>query len=137
MDEEDEEVAADAPTAPVTPMMETPTPDVLPTSTVPIPTEPSAQAATLVNIAQLPSNAIELSNTAPVHTEAGLGDLGVSDAGMEVHHPEPGGDVIMGDDETVRGIEKQDEGLVMGEMEPPIPEMGVVGGDEGPYEMEQ
>ena len=136
VDEEDEEVPADAP--PGSPMGEKQPPDVLPNSIRPDPTEPPAKVTDLLRPAQLPSNAVELQNTAPVHTEAGQGDLGVSDAGMEMHVPEPGGDTMMRDDEeTVGGLENTDEGLVMGEMEPPIPEMGVIGGDKGPHELEQ
>lgn len=135
-DEDEDEVPAEGPTAPATPDAPPaiPTP---PTSTLPaIMTVPPAETESL-QPAGLPSNAIELSNTAPIHTEAGLGDLGVSDPVMEIRVPEAQRDEPMDVEEVGQaGVvpEEKDEGLVMGEMEPP--EMAVIGGDTGPAEVE-
>ena len=82
---------------------------------------------------EIPSNAIEITNTAPGHTEQGEGDLGGSVAGVEIHRPDAatGGDVDMAEskedatmsapDDGMTGedgeVPMRDEGLVMGEME--------------------
>lgn len=122
MEDEEEDVPGEGPTAPATPDV----PPDLPAAPQPI---DSLQPI------ELPSNAIELSNTAPTHAEAGQGDLGSSGPGMEVRLPELGEEISM-DVEATAVPEEKDEGLVMGEMEPPEVEMGVVGGDEGPPELE-
>lgn len=136
--------------------------DAKPASPVPVSPSPAAAPA---EHHDLPSNAIELTNTAPGHTELGHGDLG-TEASIEISKPtleasasmspsvakeaspekalasaEEGnvdgdGDVVM--DENKEG-EKTDEGLVMGEMEPPTGQevIQVIGGDGEPPEVEK
>lgn len=108
----------------------------------------------------IPANAIELVNTAPGSTEMGTGDLGAQ-AGIEIHKPDLASpkeraaelvspaehekmDVDMVDNaetgldnNAIDGV-KSDEGLVMGEMEPPkgLEALDVVGGDHEPPEVE-
>ncbi|KAK4687411.1 hypothetical protein P7C73_g2704, partial [Tremellales sp. Uapishka_1] len=81
----------------------------------------------------LPSNAIQMTNTAPQHTEVGAGDLGA--AGIEITLPGDIGTSVEQDKMEV-DVEVRDEGLVMGDMEAPIPELAIVGGDEPPKEVE-
>ena len=138
MDEDEEDVPAAGPTAPDTPAVDTPdAPPALSPITL-AGTEPPAQPTEPLQSAQIPSNAIELTNTAPIHTEAGQGDLGVSDVGMEVHVPERQEDHRVDGEEAVPApvLEGRDEGLVMGEMQAPEAEMAVEGGDAGPAEVE-
>ena len=93
----------------------------------------------------LPSNAIELTNTAPGHTEEGQGDLGGTDVGFEVHVPEAGaptsGSPKGGEDMDMDGSKEppveSDAGLVHGEMDPPVAELAVEGGDHPPPEVEE
>jgi hypothetical protein len=80
----------------------------------PAPTTPAA-----LDSDSIPSNAIEMVNAAPGHAEEGLGDLGNS--GMEVHLPSERDAGVAVDGEA------KDEGLVMGEMEPPAEAMEVDG----------
>ena len=71
----------------------------------------------------IPSNAIEVSNTAPGHVEQGDGDLGTGEATIELQAGATGGDIEM--DEVVEQREEElddlppDQGLVMGEMDVP------------------
>lgn len=122
-------------------------------------TTPSAQTAEPApepqnNHTEIPSNAIELTNTAPGGTEVGHGDLGAQ-AGIEIHKPESVSpvkqdaeldeDKMEVDDDAEGGVGAgadtgmaADEGLVMGEMEPPKGQEGLelVGGDGEPPEVE-
>jgi len=111
---------------------------------------------------ELPSNAIELSNSAPGHTEDGSGDLGEGGT-MEVTRPEAAEKEEMEVDEPVEQVEagpyetsaqaeaalqetesgagepevdERDPGLVMGEMEAPEKELEVVGEEKQPPEVE-
>ncbi|ORX37977.1 hypothetical protein BD324DRAFT_411915 [Kockovaella imperatae] len=82
------------------------------------PLEPAGSAA--ITHTEIPSNAMEISNVAPGHTEEGQGDLGTSDAGIAVKLPEPAtGDVEMGEApanaEVADSAPRVDEGLVHGE----------------------
>ena len=128
--------------------------DTADTPTTPNPTvAESATASTAENQThgvplEIPSNAIEMTNTAPVHTEQGTGDLGVGGAGAvefvqgESHvesapsaEKGEGGDGPDGgdgmdvdvDEETAvpdAGVAPEtDAGLVMGEMHPEVKEL--------------
>ncbi|WWD17909.1 hypothetical protein CI109_102354 [Kwoniella shandongensis] len=103
---------------------------------------------------EIPSNAIEITNTTPFHTEAGKADVGSTEPGIEIttrHEedvvPEAVAEPVKQDEKmdveeeaqppaTETPIEK-DEGLVMGEMEPPVPALAVEGGDVPPSEVEK
>ncbi|OXG45188.1 hypothetical protein J010_06055 [Cryptococcus neoformans] len=91
---------------------------------------------------QIPVNAVEVANIPPNENEVGKGSLGEAErTGMEVRQAEHG-DSAMGtrtaeEKMDVDGpVVKEDEGLVHGEMEPPVPELAVEGVDE-PVEVEQ
>jgi hypothetical protein len=121
------------------------TPPTLPTTTVSEETHPHTA---------IPSNAIELSNTAPNHTEDGGLNHPTEEAGIEITQPEkspaplldsgaasttvsvPAGQVgSLGQDEDKMDIDEpnvekgetveEDAGLVMGEMAPPVGEKGL------------
>lgn len=118
------------------------------------PSAPLSSAVTPASVEasgdSIPSNAIEVTNVASGHTEEGTGDLG-KEAGIEIHVHEPetalavtDEDVAMGKGEepdVKKGEEdvpvKEDEGLVHGEMEPPIPALEVTEGDHPPAEIEK
>ena len=193
-DEEDDGPGTETPaaTGSVTPAVETPraeTPDgeaippplsafsnatALPSAlSAPPLTAASTTPSAAESPAPLPTNAIEMSNTAPIHTEEGLGDLGHGEAGVEIRAPEKKGgeDVEMGpadgeeppketplESESKEGDPLDgapapvvapvvapaedapptaDEGLVMGEMQPPEPGLVVEGGDHPPPEIEK
>ena len=128
-DQDEDEMPAEGPTAPGSP-------NIPPVSTS---TELDPSFIKPVQPTELPSNAIELSNTAPIHTEAGLGDLGASDGSIEIKAGQPASDSVIqadGSDALDPAKEGVDEGLVMGEMDPPESELAVVGGDHGPPEIE-
>lgn len=91
---------------------------------------------------QIPANAVEVANIPPDESEVGKGSLGEEErTGMEVRQAEEG-DAAMGPPvaeekmDVDSPIAKEDEGLVHGEMEPPVPELAVEGVDE-PVEVEQ
>jgi len=113
------------------------------------PTSIAATPAPEAAVDPIPSNAIELTNVAPGHTEEGTGDLG-EEAGMEVHVHESEAvsaadeDVVMGESEGQEAKKDEekvpvndDEGLVHGEMEPPVPALAVTEGDHPPPEVEK
>lgn len=92
----------------------------------------------------LPSNAIEMANTAPGHVEEGQGDLGGGDVHLEVHtsgasaaagNVPPPNDMDM--TEAGDAPVDNDAGLVHGEMDAPEPGLEVVGGDHPPPEVEK
>ena len=77
---------------------------------------------------EIPSNAIEISNIAPGHTEQGTGDLGGTGPGVEMHVAEPpsgdvdmlgGGEGLATEPAVAADPPAADEGLVHGEMEQP------------------
>jgi hypothetical protein len=106
------------------------------------------------------NNAVEITNTAPGHTEEGLGEAGQAGSIIEMKVPEvengpaePAAPLATVDtaaavdgDVTMEGAQPEaakseeplveDEGLVTGEMEPPQPELAVQGGDHQPLESE-
>ena len=94
--------------------------------------EPESDVPSVPVHQEMPSNAMEISNIAPGHTEQGEGDLGGSVAGVEIHLPEAaGGDVEMAESKVQvdmsaldagvttedSAMPERDEGLVMGDME--------------------
>lgn len=92
----------------------------------------------------VPSNAIEMANTAPGHTEEGQGDLGEGEVHLEVnvHQNAPTAGSISQQDDVVMGGDtpaalENDAGLVHGEMEPPEGELAVTEGDHPPAEVEK
>ncbi|ADV21114.1 hypothetical protein I305_00897 [Cryptococcus gattii E566] len=91
---------------------------------------------------QIPANAVEVANIPPNESEVGKGSLGEEEkTGLEVRQAEDG-DAAMGPPvaeekmDVDSPVAKEDEGLVHGEMEPPVPELAVEGVDE-PVEVEQ
>ncbi|KAK8865905.1 hypothetical protein IAR55_001053 [Kwoniella newhampshirensis] len=162
-----ETLAPEGPTEPPTPL-ETPdhelaTPMLAPSSAVaeggieaePVSAIASAPAtaadeltheATIPPHTDIPSNAMEVTNTSPFHTELGKANLGASEPGVEITTRHAEDAVPETTDETkedermdVEGEDtplEKDEGLVMGEMEPPAPELAVEGGDVPPSEVE-
>lgn len=90
---------------------------------------------------QIPVNAVEVANIPPNENEVGKGSLGEAGrTGIEVRQAEHSDSAatLMGEEKMdVDGpVAKEDEGLVHGEMEPPVPELAVEGVDE-PVEVEQ
>lgn len=119
-------------------------PPLTATSPAASPSATTEDVTPVVNVG-IPSNAVEMSNTAPGHTEEGQGDLGGQDVHMEVNATEVATvqemgqavseDVAMGEEDPLPV--QTDEGLVHGEMDPPRPEMNVEGGDHPPPEVEK
>jgi hypothetical protein len=120
MDEDEEQEPVNPTEDAKTPLASQPEPPI-PASTTPAPSHTSDA---------IPSNAIEMVNAAPGHAEEGLGDLGTS--GMEVHLPQ---EVNHGAAKLTQSTEVEegetaggkDEGLIMGELEPPDEAMAVDG----------
>lgn len=108
------------------------------------PSDPPAHEHTAI-----PPNAIEMTNTAPRHTEVGHGDLGAETAGIEITHAEKSplqpeaSDVVaapvevgsLGQNEDKMDVDgpvvekgeapEVDAGLVMGEIKPPAGQEGL------------
>ncbi|WVQ85684.1 hypothetical protein IAT38_007850 [Cryptococcus sp. DSM 104549] len=126
--------------AAVTPAVPSPAPAITPAAAaVATPDEPSHDAP-IPTHSEIPSNAVEVTNVGPEATEMGAGEAAHS-GGVELEgRKEEDGDVVMeSKDDVEMSMEEpveKDEGLVMGEMEPPVPELAVEGADE-PAETEK